>query len=253
MSGDRLSLLGDPAVRSALSAALERRIEWHPTLPSTQARARELAAQGAPPGVVVADHQSAGHGRQGRSWLAPAGTSLLASWILRPLPADPALVALLSGVAIARALALLGVAGTRLKWPNDVQLSGKKVAGALADAAAGALVVGIGINAHQRDLAELSATATSLACEGAEVDRLALLARVDRELARIVSAPEERRAALSEWRARASMLGAHVVVRAAGGAPLRGVAHELADDGALVLRTPSGDRRILAGEVSLLT
>jgi len=155
-------------------------------------------------------------------------------------------------VAIARAFADLGVTDARLKWPNDVQLAGRKVSGALADAAGDALVLGIGVNVHQRDLGELAAIATSLALEGADIDRLALLARVDRELARIVSAPGERRAALAEWRARASMLGREVEVRSAGGTPVRGVARELADDGALVLRTASGDQRIFAGEVSLL-
>lgn len=249
---DRLGLLGDPAVRSAVSTDLGRTIEWHAEIRSTQERARELAAQGAGPAIVVADHQASGRGRQGRAWVAPAGSSLLASWVLRPLPADPALFALLSGVAIARALADLGVADARLKWPNDVQLSGRKVSGSLADAAGDALVLGIGINVHQRDLGELAPIATSLALEGADIDRLALLARVDRELARIAAAPEERRAALAEWRARASMLGREVEVRGAGGTPVRGVARELADDGALVLRTASGDQRILAGEVSLL-
>jgi BirA family transcriptional regulator, biotin operon repressor / biotin---[acetyl-CoA-carboxylase] ligase len=250
---DRLGLLGDPAARSALATELGRAIEWHPEIASTQARARELAGRGAGPGLVVADHQTSGHGRQGRAWVAPAGTSLLASWILRPLPADPALFALLSGVAIARALAALGTADARLKWPNDVQLGGKKVSGALADAAGDALVLGIGINVHQRDLGDLAASATSLALAGRPTDRLALLARLDRELARIAAGPEERQAALAEWRARASMLGREVEVRAAGGTPLRGVARELADDGALVLRTSSGDQRIFAGEVSLLT
>ena len=254
---DRLSLLYDPAVRSALSAELGREIEMHARVASTQARARELADAGSGPALIVADHQTAGHGRQGRAWIAPAGEALLASWILRPLPADPALFALLAGVAVARALADRGVPDARLKWPNDVQLSGKKVAGALADAstasADGALVLGIGVNVRQRDLGDLTATATSLALEGHDVDRLALLARLCRELDRIASGPEERRAALAEWRSRASMLGREVEVRAAGAAPVRGLARELADDGALVLRTASGDQRILAGEVSLLT
>lgn len=236
-----------------MSTELGRRIEFHATIGSTQARARELAAQGAGPALVVADHQAAGHGRQGRAWIAPPGTSLLASWVLRPLPADPALFALLSGVAVARALAALGTWDARLKWPNDVQLSGRKVSGALADAAGDALVLGIGINVHQSDLGELAQVATSLALEGAGADRLALLVRVDRELRRIAAAPDERRAALAEWRERASMLGREVEVRAAGGAPVRGIARDLADDGALVLRTASGDQRIFGGEVSLLT
>ncbi len=244
-------------MRSALSTELGRAIEHHARIASTQVRARALADGPDGPALVVADEQTEGHGRQGRPWIAPPGTALLASWVLRPLPADPALFALLAGVAVARALADLGVAGARLKWPNDVQLGGKKVAGALADAVTapdgGALVLGIGLNAHQTtaDLADLAESATSLAIEGHSVDRLALLARLCRELDRIARAPEERRAALEEWRSRASMLGELVEVRSVGSPVLRGVARELADDGALVLRTASGDERILAGDVSL--
>jgi BirA family biotin operon repressor/biotin-[acetyl-CoA-carboxylase] ligase len=253
---DRLALLADPAVRSALSMTLGRALEYHALTGSTQDRARALAEQGTGPALVVADEQSAGHGRQGRAWLAPRGTALLASWTYRPLPADPGLFALLAGVAVARALAVLGVPAARLKWPNDVQLSGKKVAGAIADAVTsadgGAMVLGIGANVHQSaaDLGPLAPHATSLAIEGATVDRLALLARLTRELDRIADAPAERRAALDEWRARASMLGAVVEVRSATGA-MRGLARELADDGALVLDTPTGTQRVVAGEVTL--
>jgi BirA family biotin operon repressor/biotin-[acetyl-CoA-carboxylase] ligase len=252
---DRLALLADAAVRSALSTELGRAIEFHARVASTQDRARSLVDASLDEAIVVADEQTAGHGRQGRPWIAPAGTSLLASWIIRPLPADPALFALLAGVAVARALAELGIPNARLKWPNDVQLGDKKVAGALADAVTsdgrGALVLGIGVNVHQRasDLADLAPLATSIAIEARDaVDRLALLARLTRQLDLIARAPEERRAALAEWRSRASMLGREVEVRSAAGA-VRGIARELADDGALVLRTASGDQRILAGEV----
>ena len=254
---DRLGLLADPAVRSALSGELGRAIEHHALIGSTQERARALAERGGDEALVVADEQSAGHGRQGRAWVAPRGTALLASWTFRPLPADPALFALLAGVAVARALAVLGIAAARLKWPNDVQLGGKKVAGAIADAVTspdgGAMVLGIGVNVHQTaaDLGPLAAQATSLAIEGATVDRLALLARLTREVDRIARAPAERVAALEEWRERASMLGAVVEVRSAAGA-LRGLARGLADDGALVLETSTGTQRVLAGEVSLV-
>lgn len=255
---DRLELLADAAVRSALSMELARSIEHHARIGSTQDRARALAAGGSGPALVVADEQLSGHGRHGRTWVAPAGTSLLASWVFRPLPADPALFALLAGVAVTRALGELGIVGARLKWPNDVQLGGKKVAGALADAvtdaAGGALVLGIGVNVHQReaDLGDLASVATSLAAYARPVDRLALLARLSRQLDRIASSTGERRAALDEWRACSSMLGREVEVRSNGAAPLRGLASAVADDGALVVDTPTGPRRVLAGEVSVL-
>ncbi len=257
MRVDRLGLLADRAVRSAVGRAMGREIEHHARIGSTQDRARALAEGGYGRALVVGDEQTAGRGRQGRAWSAPPGTSLLASWVYRPLPSDPALFALLAGVAVARALASLGVEDARLKWPNDVQLAGKKVAGTLADAITaadgGAVVLGIGVNVHQRarDLGDLAGRATSCAIESHVLDRLALLARITEQLDRLAGSVEERRAALEEWRARSSVLGREVEVRGAAGS-VRGLAREVADDGALVLETASGDQRILAGEVSLI-
>ena len=254
---DRLGLLADRAVRGAVGRELRREIEHHASIGSTQDRARALAEAGYPAAIVVGDEQTAGRGRQGRTWSAPAGTSLLASWVYTPLPSDPALFALLAGVAVARALESLGVAGARLKWANDVQLSGKKLAGTLADAitagVGGAVVLGIGVNVHQTaaDLGELAQRATSCAIEGHAVDRLALLARITTQLDRLAGSVEERREALEDWRSRSTVLGREVEVRGAAGS-IRGLAREIAEDGALVLRTASGDQRILAGEVSLV-
>lgn len=260
---DRLALLTDRAVRGSFARAIDREVEHHERIGSTQDRARALADAGYERVLVVADEQTSGRGRQGRAWLAPAGTSLLASWVYRPLPSDPALFALLAGVAVARALETLGVEGARLKWPNDVQLAGKKVAGALADAITppstqggpdgGAVILGIGVNVGQRaeEFGELAARATSCAAEGHPVDRLALLARITAELDRLAESLEERRIALEEWRRRSSVLGLQVEIRGAAGS-VRGLAREIADDGALVLETASGDQRILAGEVSLV-
>lgn len=255
---DRLALLADRAVRGAIGLELGREIEHHTRIGSTQDRARQLADAGAGPALVVADEQTAGRGRRGRPWLAPAGTALLASWLFRPLPGDPALFGLLAGVAVARALASLGVGDARLKWPNDVQLGGRKVAGTLADAitgaTGGAMILGIGVNVRHRasDLGDLATTATSLAIEGHDVDRLALLVRLTRELDRIAHDAAERRDAVAAWRERSSVLGREVEVRDAEGTSVRGLARELADDGALVLETPYGAQRILAGEVSLV-
>ncbi len=255
---DRLGLLADPAVRSALSSALGWEIEHHARIASTQDRARALADAGPGRALVVADEQTAGHGRQGRPWIARGGTSLLASWTFRPLVAEPGTFALLAGVAVARALASVGVAGAQVKWPNDVQLRERKVAGVLADAVTasdgGALVLGIGVNVHQSrdDLADLGNIATSLAAEGHVVDRLALLARLCTQLRRIVGSTDERRAALEEWRSRSSTLGREVEVRSASGGLVRGLARALADDGALVIDTADGPQHVVAGEVSVV-
>ncbi|HEX9496177.1 MAG TPA: biotin--[acetyl-CoA-carboxylase] ligase, partial [Candidatus Limnocylindria bacterium] len=150
---DRLALLADPAVRSAFGGELGRDIEYHASIASTQDRARELPrAGGARSTIVVADQQTAGHGRGEKSWLSEPGASLLASWTFRPAPAEPALFALLAGVAVARALKTVGVADAGLKWPNDVWLTGGKIAGCLAHGASDHLVLGIGVNVSQREL-----------------------------------------------------------------------------------------------------
>lgn len=251
---DRLALLALPAVRSAIGAAIGREIEFHPRIGSTQDRARELAAAAGGPAVVVAELQTAGHGRGERRWQAASGQALLASWLLRPAPSEPALFSLLAGVAVCRALDDLGAPGTGVKWPNDVWYEGRKIAGVLAHATADALVVGIGVNVSQErsDLPpELVDQATSLRIAGHTVDRLALLVRLTRELDR-VAAPASRAAALDVWRGRAVMLGRDVEVREAGQPPLHGRAIALADDGALVVGTAYGQQRILAGEVSLV-
>ena len=247
----RLALLAIPAVRSALSLEIGRDIEYHAELASTQDRARSLAAAGGGPIVVVADRQTAGQGTRGRSWVAPAGTSLLASWLFRPAPAEPALFALLAGVAVARALARLGWDGASLKWPNDVESGHKKVAGALAhattDAEGGSLVLGIGVNVHQRldDFPEeLRATATSLALAGHPVDRLSLLAQLTGELDR-VALPAERAAALEEWRKRSTLIGREVEVTREGRPVVRGMARDIATDGALLVDS----ERIVVGDV----
>ena len=246
----RLALLSIPAVRSALSLELGREIEYHESLGSTQERARALASHGAPPSVVIADEQTGGQGTKGRAWIAAKGTSLLASWLFRPAPAEPGLFVVLAGVAVARALDGLGASGALLKWPNDVELDRKKVAGTLAhattDGEGGSLVLGIGVNVHQRSTdfpAELAPIATSVALAGHRIDRLSLLARLTRELDRVAE-PRERPAALAEWRARATLLGKPVEVTR-DGASRRGIARDIADDGALIV----DDERVVAGEV----
>ena len=253
----RLALLAHPAVASAIGRELGRDIEYHARMASTQTRARELAEHGAMRGIVVADAQDAGQGTRGRVWDAAPGTSLLASWIVRPTPAAPALFAALAGVAIGRALAALGCQGARLKWPNDVRLSEGKVAGALAhatsDGSGGVLVLGIGVNVHQRAAdfpPALRTIATSVALAGHQIDRLALLARLTRELDRL-TAVDERAAALDEWRQRSTVLGHAVNVRL-DGREFAGTATAIDDEGALLVHTADGVERVVSGDVTLV-
>jgi BirA family transcriptional regulator, biotin operon repressor / biotin---[acetyl-CoA-carboxylase] ligase len=151
------------------------------TTDSTNDRARELAASGAPHGALVtADVQTAGRGRQGRTWEAPAGSSLLLSLVLREL--DP-LVSLRAGLAVAD----LAGAGARVKWPNDVLVEGRKVAGVLVEARPqeGWAVLGIGVNAalDVADLPpELHGTAGSLGLTDLDAALAELLEHLTRRL-----------------------------------------------------------------------
>jgi BirA family biotin operon repressor/biotin-[acetyl-CoA-carboxylase] ligase len=139
---------------------------------------------GAPEGAVAAaDEQTEGRGRLGRSWQAPAGTSLLFSIVLVP-PVPPGKLpglSLVAGEAIAEAIAIETGLHAAIKHPNDVLIAGRKVAGILAEAAEGRVVLGVGVNVWQTEdqLPEDVATpATSLSLEGAAVDRAELLATI---------------------------------------------------------------------------
>lgn len=223
---------------------------------STNADALALAREGAPEGVVlVADHQTAGRGTGDRTWVAEPGSSVLASFVMPGPPPGAAVASLVAGVGVARALDSLGVPGASLKWPNDVLLGGRKVAGILTHLASGDgghVVAGVGLNVTQgaSALTGLRSPATSLALEGHAVDRLAALEALSRAVAGVFAAPPEEM--LEEWRARSSVLGQQVLVARAGGEPVRGVAAALDPDGALRVETAYGPVRILAGEVSVI-
>ena len=133
--------------------------------------------------LVVADQQTAGRGRLGRSWEAPPGTALLCSLLLKPPPErHPPELSLVAGVAVADALELTVGLAIQLKWPNDVMLRRRKVAGCLAEAHDGAVVLGIGVNVNQTR-GELPDGAGSLrTLTGQEWDREELLATLLRAL-----------------------------------------------------------------------
>jgi BirA family biotin operon repressor/biotin-[acetyl-CoA-carboxylase] ligase len=154
-----------------------RPFRWVESCPSTQRLLRD-APDGA---VVAADEQTEGRGRLGRSWHAAKGTSLLFSVALTPaVPAErlPELT-LVAAEALREALAVASGVTATIKPPNDVLVGGRKVAGILAEASEGRVVLGIGVNVRQMpdELPRVTETpATSLAAEGAEVDRATLLA-----------------------------------------------------------------------------
>ena len=229
-----------------MSAPLGTPRRHHRTTDSTNDRARELAAAGAPHGTLVtAGEQHAGRGRQGRTWNAPPGRALLMSLVLRRWP--PLL-------PIAGAVAVADVAGEQrddvsIKWPNDVLVGGRKLAGILAEGRPqeGWAVLGIGLNVavRQEDLpAELRATAASLELEPAAIEPT--LDRLLRAIERRLAQPTEEM--LAAYRARDALSGRQV--RWARGA---GIARGVDDAGRLLVELPGGARTALdAGEVHLL-
>lgn len=210
---------------------------------STSAEAVVLGAAGAPHGTMVtADQQTAGRGRQGRRWHAPVGGALLMSLVLRE---HDRLLPLRAGLAVA---AVVGPSA-RLKWPNDVLLDGRKVAGILVEAfpRRGWAVLGIGVNVAV-DTSDLPpavrATAATLASppECVEPLLLELLAGLERQLA---ASPAD---VLAEWARRDALKGRPVAW--AGG---RGIAAGLDETGSLRVRGDDGALSLLdAGEVHLL-
>jgi BirA family transcriptional regulator, biotin operon repressor / biotin---[acetyl-CoA-carboxylase] ligase len=217
------------------------------------AEARGGLAEGV---VLAAETQSAGRGRMGRHWVSPPGAALAFSVLLRPEDVPPASrgwVPLLAGVAVA--LALHGqTVDAWLKWPNDVQVNGAKLAGILAEQAGDAIVVGTGINVSaSRD--ELPAGATSLALEGARTDRNRLLAAVLGELehwylAWVGQGGDADRCGLrQEYQRLCGTLGRQVQVSLPGGATVAGVAGEVDRIGRLVVRSGSRLIPVSAGDV----
>ena len=226
---------------------------------STQGEAAVLAAAGASEGTVVtATHQSAGRGRRGREWLDTPGESLLMSIVLRPPipPAEAPQLSLVAAVAVVDALGAAGVTAT-IRWPNDVMVAERKICGMLPEAATtrqGTLehvILGVGLNVNQRDFPEpIQALATSMMIETGRTHAVeemleAVLAALDGWYARFLEGGLD--ALLPAWLGRTQSIGRHT--RAADGR--EGVAVGLADDGALLLRTDSGETvRVVAGEVT---
>jgi BirA family biotin operon repressor/biotin-[acetyl-CoA-carboxylase] ligase len=172
------------------TSLLGRNLIYSLELPSTNDEARRLAEAGAPEGtVVVADHQTAGRGRQGRRWVAPPGSSLLFSIVFRPLLAPQRLqrLTMITGLAILDALSEQTGIRPALKWPNDIVLKGEKMGGILAelqlsgDRADHAIVgIGLNINLDPKDLPDrLLVPATSVSCVlGRPVSRATLLVAI---------------------------------------------------------------------------
>lgn len=223
----------------------------HRLTDSTNERAKELAAAGAPHGTLVtAGEQSAGRGRQGRVWTAPPGKALLMSVVLRDLGPGHELVPLAAAVAVCEACeAVAPSVGCAIKWPNDVWIDRRKAAGILVEGRPqqGWMVLGIGLNVAtgaEEFPEELHETATSLAAAGATASVDDVLAALLPALHRRVGGDPD--LVLGAWRARDALLGERVSWD--GG---DGTAQGVTDSGDLVVDTDSGQVELSAGEVHL--
>ena len=225
----------------------------HRSTDSTNQRARELAAGGAPHGTLVtADEQTAGRGRQGRTWSARPGSAVLMSVVVRvSLEKVGGLLPLTAAVATCEACESVAQVRCEIKWPNDVWIDRRKLAGILVEGrpAEGWAVMGIGVNVStpvDEFPAELRSSATSLLASGvSEVGNeevlAALVAALDR---RLRTPPPE---LLDAWRGRDALHGEPVSWNGGGG-----VAAGIDDSGALLVDADSGERVALdAGEVHL--
>jgi len=233
---------------------------------STNLDALDWASEGAPEkAVVVADYQTAGRGRWGRSWEAPPGSALLFSLVLRPRPDMVRLLTTLAGVACAAGLRNAAGLEPGLKWPNDVILSERKVAGILVEtrvvgAGISAAVVGMGINVSSRpdDFSpEVAATATSLAVEmeasgrGEPPNRAVLLAAILEQFHHRYgewSPP----LLLEEATGLSVVLGRAVRIKRPQGDVIEGVAKRLTADGALEIESGGSVHVVDSGEVQRL-
>lgn len=258
-------------------------MEAHRVLGSTNERALEWAAAGAPEGsTVVAEHQTAGRGRHGRRWTSQAGQNLTFSVVLHPAeaPAAPSsmplshlgLLALAGGLAVCETVSAVMPASApqlkpQIKWPNDVLIEDRKCCGILLESSfagtrSGPVVLGVGLNVNQCAFSEVSSAGlppTSLArAAGHPVERAPLLARLLQHLearysSLFVDGGDAVRQACEEH---LTSLGEPVTLHPAGlddpEAPplLEGTLLGLADDGALRLQTTDGERTVYAGDVT---
>jgi BirA family transcriptional regulator, biotin operon repressor / biotin---[acetyl-CoA-carboxylase] ligase len=252
------------------------RVLYFPSVTSTNDVAARMADLGAPDGtVIVAEMQAAGRGRLGRTWFSPPGAGLYASVILRPVnepdamssPADgkpgtffTPMITLAAGVALAEAVRGCNHLPVDIKWPNDLVVGRRKLAGILAEAAAGGgtghVILGFGINLRSAAYPpEIADRATSIEAElGRAIDRGTLLVECLASLAAWNQTLRAGRtdAILDRWRSLApSSRGAGVEWTTVAGTA-SGVTDGIDGEGALVVRTSSGIERIIAGEIRWL-
>lgn len=252
-------------ILSALSAhPWKDRIHWFDTIDSTNTEAKRMAANGAPHGtVLIADHQTGGRGRMGRSFHSPSGTGLYLSVLLRPECPASQLMHLTCATAVAACDAMEHATGLRpgIKWTNDLVVGRKKLGGILTelsldkDGKIAYAVIGIGINCTQMEgdfPAEIAGIATSLSlCTRQSIDRAAVAAALVKTLCDMSGQLHDSTAFMNRYRADCITLGQDIsLVR---GEEIRhGKALDIDGQGALLVQFPDGHTETVnSGEVSV--
>ncbi len=267
-SGYRLIASPDLLTPSEIKPSLETKwmgktIHHFRTLDSTNARAYRLALNGAEEGeVVISESQDMGRGRLGRQWFSPPSLNLYLSVILRPniSPHQASLITLMAAVAAAEAIREFSGLLPLIKWPNDILIRDRKVAGLLNEIHSETdrihfVILGVGVNLNMDEAMfskEIQAVATSLKIEmGQTVSRKAFLQSLLQGLERwyLTFLEEGSAAILKAWRDWAQIKGRRVKI-ASFGETLVGTAIDVDSDGALILETVDGERkRVVAGDV----
>ena len=254
-------------------AAIERgepgtigwRIHYFEEVTSTQHVAAEMAEAGAAQGtVVIAELQTAGRGRLGRSWHSPPGLNLYATIILRPTRpiAEVFRLSLVAGIACAETLTTVAPGLVALKWPNDIWLNGRKAGGIISEAIADAhqqlacVLVGIGLNLNlgrENIPEELRDKATSVRiATGHRCDRIAIAATLFNRLdSRYMETEAHGFSALRAEYEKHFALTGKVVTVVDGASRIAGRVSGIDADGAMILETTAGPSRVMAGEVSV--
>jgi BirA family biotin operon repressor/biotin-[acetyl-CoA-carboxylase] ligase len=271
--GYRLPAAAEPlsasAIRANLSEAFQARIRRLETAWIVGSTNTVLMERANPPvgssEVLLAEYQTAGRGRRGRSWIAPPGGAicLSVSWVFSEVPRDLGALGLVVGVCALRTLNGFGVQGLRLKWPNDLLIEDRKLGGILIElraetAGPACVVIGIGLNLALGAtlLEELAATGLSpidLATAGASgVSRNALAAGlINGFVAGLLQFEREGlKPFVQEWMQVDALRGRAVTVTTTEG-PVKGIARGIELDGALLVETPQGLLRFISGDVSV--
>lgn len=253
-------------IKNSLSGHIGREIFFFECISSTNTAAMELASNGAAEGtVIMADAQTTGKGRLGRTWLSPAGQNLYISIILKPLiaPRDATMLTLMSAVACTSVIKNITSVPVSIKWPNDIMVSQRKLGGILTEIKADIdrilyAVVGIGININLEIDAlpdNIRPIATSIKHETGSVQpRTPFVIEILKEMERWynILLTAGKAPVIHEWLKLSSTIGRTVKVTA-GNNIFKGLAESIDDDGMLMLRmTDNSLQRISAGDVTIL-